>query len=74
MPFSSLLVLFPSQQRGSSAVKLFARCPFHIPAILTGDLTSFIVLDPHAGIAPSFVLMRERIIMLFRYPSSGLEL
>jgi hypothetical protein len=59
---------------GSSAVKLFARCPFHIPAILTGDVTSFIVLDPHVGIAPSFVLVHDRIIMLFHYRSSGLEL
>ena len=59
---------------GSSAVKLFARCPFHIPAILTGHVTSFIVLDPHVGIAPSFVLVHGLFIMLFRYRSSGLEM
>ena len=59
---------------GSSAVKLFARYPFHIPATLTGDVTFRIVLDPHVKIASSFILMHGRIIMLFPYPSSGLEL
>jgi hypothetical protein len=65
---------FLSQQRASSAVKLFPRCPFHIPVILTGYVTFLFVLHPRIGIAPSFVLMHDRFIMLFRYPSSGVEL